>query len=101
MLGGKPVPEQLVAHIRRDGVNDHPAVRAWRTLHPASSEPETIMIVNQGKHFAVYRLVGAAAGRSAVFAKQRPPADLAVERCGCQGSPPPLPLSRLLGFGYL
>src|SRR5256714_9665668 len=101
MLGGKPVPEQLVAHIRRDGVNDHPAVRAWRTLHPASSEPETIMIVNQGKHFAVYRLGGTVADGSAVIAKQRPPADLAVERLVYQDVLPQLPVPSLRCHGYL
>jgi aminoglycoside phosphotransferase (APT) family kinase protein len=101
VLGGKPVPEQLVANVRRDGGNDHPAVRAWRTLHPASSEPETIMIVNQGKHFAVYRLGGAVADGSAVIAKQRPPADLAVERMVYQDVLPHLPLPLLRCHGYL
>jgi aminoglycoside/choline kinase family phosphotransferase len=82
-------------------VNGHPAARAWRTLHPHVSEPEAIAIVHQGRHFAVYRLVGAGATGAAVIAKQRPPADLAVERRVYQEVLPHLPKPMLRCHGYL
>src|SRR5207302_6402176 len=52
-------------------------------------------------NFAVYRLVGAVAGGSAVIAKQRPPAALTVERLVYQEILPHLPIPIMRCHGYL
>src|SRR5688500_1697707 len=84
-------------------VADHPAVRAWGTLHGAARAANSIEVLktgNKGRKNA-YRLHGIGSDRQAVIAKSASSDTLDFERCIYQDVLPSLPLPSLRCYGFL
>lgn len=64
----------------RLGLEQHPAVAAWQSLGTGCAEPEGVETVEETVKSAVYRLLGAGEGGSAVIAKRGRSEGLLAER---------------------
>ncbi len=87
-------------------VADHPAVRAWGTLHGAARAADSIEVLKTGRkgrmgRTNVYRLHGIRSDRQAVIAKSASSETLDFERSIYQDVLPSLPLPSLRCYGFL
>jgi hypothetical protein len=86
--------------IAREGA-EHPAVRAWRKLEPASAGPESVQLRRERASCAIYRLTGVGSGGTAVFAKRCRASRAPVERAVYAEILPLLPVTSPRCYGIV
>jgi Phosphotransferase enzyme family len=92
--------------MREDGaplavVADHPAVRAWATLHGSESMPCAVDVLEDTKKTGAYRLHGLGPGGGCVIGKRASARVLEVERLVYQEVLTQLPLRSLHCHGFV
>lgn len=91
-----------MAEMPRGGrLEDHPAIQAWRVLHPQRRWLTGLETLQETNKSGVYRIAGVGIGGSAVIAKQYRYENAAVERIVYEAVLPQLPLARLHYYGFL
>jgi hypothetical protein len=94
-----PMPESLAGTLAPTRAFDHPAVKAWREIQPAGTEPETVEVLKESKKTAAYRLVRAGEDGSHVVAKLCPQETARVERLVYEDLFPQLRLPAIRYYG--
>ncbi|NND03338.1 MAG: hypothetical protein HKN91_11180, partial [Acidimicrobiia bacterium] len=96
----------LTPVIIRDGVHEHPAVRAWRSLHPDATPPDLIKMLKRPKRGrgegrgGVYLLHGLGPNGSHLVAKDCLAEDAAGERASYEEVLPGLSVPCLRYHGW-
>jgi hypothetical protein len=84
-----------------DGLGDHAAVQAWRSLEPAAFPNSVEVLKPEKRKAAVFRLAGAASGGGSVIAKRREGDGLDLERTFYFEVLPSLSLPTLEVYGFV
>jgi len=80
---------------------EHPVVRVWRELRPASAGPDSVHVLRERSSCAIYRLTGVGPGGSAVIAKRCRAARARVERAVYEEILPRLPVDSPRCYGII
>src|SRR5437867_2360659 len=95
-----PLAGAAAGRERQSTLMSHPAVHAWRQLHP-HDEPRGITTLRIGRRRKVYRLQGVGPDGSAVIAKQSRKADALIERTVYEEILPRVTVPSLRYYGSL
>jgi aminoglycoside phosphotransferase (APT) family kinase protein len=79
--------------VLHQGLDDHPAVLAWRSVEPRGSLPRSIDVFSESPNWLLYALKEAGHAGSTVFAKRRLASMAATERAVYERILPRLPLA--------
>jgi aminoglycoside phosphotransferase (APT) family kinase protein len=82
-----------------DGLENHPAVLAWRAVEPEGSLPERIEVFSDSANWLLYALNGAGPSGSTVFAKRRSRSLAGAERAVYERILPHLPIAAPRCYG--
>lgn len=96
------MPEQATTEVIRTNLLEHRAVKAWRELRPARTEPTWIETLKKHKGKSrVYRLGGVGPGGTAVVAKRCRRATALIERTVYEEVLPRVPMPMLRYYGFV
>jgi hypothetical protein len=83
-----------------EGLDDHAAVRAWRSIEPGASPHSVEVLKPEKRKAAVFRLDGAGSGGETIIAKRRDQEGLDLERSFYLDVLPSLSLPSLEVYGF-
>jgi hypothetical protein len=87
--------------VARTNLFKHPAVKAWRKIHPNQFEPKQIDVLAQKKKGSVYRLTLVGPDSSAVIAKRCKSEKAVIERAIYEEVLPYLSVSIPIFYGHI